>query len=107
MPGPAGPPGPDCPDGRTFQVLAWDSDALVCRRADVSAPDDDSALPAALSMGLDPRRRQSLCSTTPGRLRAAGACSRAAPAWGERLFRKGDARRGAAGGGGTGAIQCS
>ncbi|GAA2108287.1 collagen-like protein [Streptomyces synnematoformans] len=58
--GPAGPPGPTCPDGYTLQAPAWDPDALVCRRTETPPPSDDPDAPAALSMGLDPHRRQYL-----------------------------------------------
>ncbi|AZM46558.1 hypothetical protein DMB38_12705 [Streptomyces sp. WAC 06738] len=59
-PGVEGPPGPACPDGYTLQPPAWDPDALMCRRSDAPAPSDGSGAPAALSMGLDPNRRQYL-----------------------------------------------
>ncbi|MGI3198455.1 collagen-like protein [Streptomyces sp. GTA36] len=55
--GEQGPPGPACPDGYSLQAPADDPDALVCRRD--GAP-DPSPQPSgvALSMALDPQRRQ-------------------------------------------------
>lgn len=67
-PGPAGPQGDrgedgsdgrdgqTCPDGYSLQPPADDPDALVCRRDGAPPPDEPG--PQALSLALDPQRRQ-------------------------------------------------
>lgn len=61
--GPQGEPGTDgqdgqtCPDGYSLQPPPDDPDALVCRRDNAPAPDDDTGN-GPVTLGLEPFRRQ-------------------------------------------------
>lgn len=56
--GEQGPAGPACPDGYHQEAPSYDPDALVCRRDGAPDPGPSKGGGGALSMALDPQRRQ-------------------------------------------------